>query len=370
MTSLGEKGALVSDQINYRRHGLVGASSVTIASADFGLLDEADTPWSAEADSEGNMPSLDGATAWLNSAPLRSDELRGNVVAVDFWTYTCINWLRTLPYVRAWAEKYREHGLLVLGAHTPEFPFEHDLDNVRRAVQAMRITYPIVVDNDYMIWEAFSNHYWPALYLVDAQGRIRHQQFGEGDYEEAEKVIQGLLREAGKGGFSTDLVTPAASGLEVAADWAHLGSGESYLGYERAESFASPGGALVGERHVYTAPAQLSRNAWALEGDWTVERGFAALNTATGRIAYRFHARDAHLVMGPATQGTAVRYRVMLDGQAAGAAQGSDVDAQGQGVVREQRLYQLIRQPGSIADRLLEIEFLDPGVEAYAFTFG
>jgi hypothetical protein len=206
--------------------------------------------------------------------------------------------------------------------------------------------------------------------LVDAQGRIRHQQFGEGDYEEAERVIQQLLREAGKGGFSDDLVTPAATGLEVAADWAHLGSGETYLGYERAESFASPGGAVVGERHNYTLPAQLGRNAWALEGDWTVERGFAALNTGTGRIAYRFHARDAHLVMGPATKGTAVRYRVALDGHAAGAAQGSDVDAQGQGVASEQRLYQLIRQPGAIADRLLEIEFLDPGVEAYAFTFG
>jgi thiol-disulfide isomerase/thioredoxin len=360
----------MSDQINYRRHGLVGSSSVTLVSTDFGLLDEADTPWSAEAESEGSMPSLDGATAWLNSPPLRSDELRGTVVLVDFWTYTCINWLRTLPYVRAWHEKYREHGLLVIGAHTPEFPFEHDLDNVRRAVQEMRVTYPVAVDNDYAVWSAFSNHYWPALYFIDAEGRIQRHQFGEGDYEEAERVIQGLLREAGKDGFSLDLVTPAASGLEVAADWEHLGSGESYLGYERADSFASPGGALVGERHGYAIPAHLGRNAWALSGEWTVEPGYTALNAANGRIAYRFHARDAHLVMGPAQQGTAVRFRVLLDGQVAEAAHGSDVDEQGQGVVREQRLYQLIRQPGTIADRLFEIEFLDPGVEAYAFTFG
>jgi thiol-disulfide isomerase/thioredoxin len=360
----------MSDQINYRRHGLVGSSSITLASADFGLLDEADTPWSVEAESEGSMPSLDGATAWLNSPPLRSDELRGTIVLVDFWTYTCINWLRTLPYVRAWAEKYRDHGLLVIGAHTPEFPFEHDLDNVRRAVQAMRVEYPVAVDNDYAVWSAFSNHYWPALYFIDAEGRIRRHQFGESDYEEAERVIQQLLTEAGKGGFSRDLVTPVATGLEVAADWEHLGSGESYLGYDRADRFASPGGAVVGERHDYAIPAQLGRNEWALAGDWTVERGFAALNSANGRIVYRFHARDAHLVMGPAAKGTSVRFRVLLDGQAAGAAHGSDVDEQGQGVVSEQRLYQLIRQPGAIADRTFEIEFLDPGVEAYAFTFG
>jgi thiol-disulfide isomerase/thioredoxin len=360
----------MSDQINYRRHGLVGASSVTLASADFGLLDEADTPWSAEAGSEGSMPSLDGATAWLNSPPLKSDELRGNVVLVDFWTYTCINWLRTLPYVRAWAQKYRDHGLVVIGAHTPEFPFEHDLDNVRRAVQEMRVDYPVAVDNDYAVWSAFSNHYWPALYFIDAEGRIRRHQFGEGDYEEAEQVIQQLLTEAGKGGFSRDLVAPEAMGLEVAADWAHLGTGESYLGYERADSFASPGGAVIGKRHSYAVPERLERNEWALAGEWTIDPGYVALNSANGQIAYRFHARDVHLVMGPAAKGTSVRFRVLLDGRAAGAAHGSDVDAQGQGVASEQRLYQLIRQPGAIADRTFEIEFLDPGVEAYAFTFG
>jgi thiol-disulfide isomerase/thioredoxin len=360
----------MSAQINYRRHGLVGSSSITLAATDFGLLDEADTPWNAEAESEGSMPSLDGATAWLNSPPLRSDELRGTVVLVDFWTYTCINWLRTLPYVRAWAEKYRDHGLLVIGAHTPEFPFEHDLDNVRRAVQEMRVTYPVVVDNDYQIWEAFSNHYWPALYFIDAAGRIRHQQFGEGDYAEAERVIQGLLREAGQDGVPDALVTPAATGLEVAADWEHLGSGESYLGADRAERFASPEGAVVGARHGYTLPGQWSRNAWALEGEWTIARGFAALVAAPGRIAYRFHARDVHLVMGPAAPGTTARFRVFLDGHPAGAAQGSDVDEQGTGVVRDPRVYQLLRQPGPITDRTFAIEFLDPGVAAYAFTFG
>jgi hypothetical protein len=259
---------------------------------------------------------------------------------------------------------------VVIGVHTPEFPFEHDLDNVRRAVQAMRVEYPVAVDNDYAVWSAFSNHYWPALYFIDAQGRIRHHQFGEGDYEEAERIIQRLLTEAGQGGFSDDLVAPDAAGLEVAADWAHLASGETYLGAERADSFASPGGTVVGKRQGYTIPAQLGRNEWALSGAWTIESGYAALNAANGRIAYRFHSRDAHLVMGPATKGTSVRFRVLLDGHPAGAAHGSDVDAQGNGVVREQRLYQLIRQPGAISDRLFEIEFLDAGVEVYAFTFG
>jgi thiol-disulfide isomerase/thioredoxin len=360
----------VSDQIDYRRHGLVGASPITLATADFGILDTADISAGVDATFEGRMPSLDGATTWLNSPPLTTEGLRGKVVAVDFWTYTCINWLRTLPYLREWNEKYRDHGLVVIGAHTPEFPFEHDLDNVRRAVQEMQVTYPVAVDNEYAVWDAFDNHYWPALYLVDAQGRIRHHQFGEGDYEEAEQAIQQLLAEAGSEDFDHDLVSVDARGAEVAADWGHLASGESYLGYDRADSFASPGGAVVGERHSYVVPERLERNEWALAGEWTVEPGYAALSAANGRIVYRFHARDAHAVMGPATKGTSVRFRVLLDGQAAEAAHGSDVDAQGQGVVREQRLYQLIRQPGTIADRLFEIEFLDAGVEAYAFTFG
>jgi thiol-disulfide isomerase/thioredoxin len=360
----------MSAQINYRRHGLVGAEDITLAAADVGMFDATDPFSHIKLDNEESMPALDGATTWLNSAPLTTEGLRGKVVAVDFWTYTCINWLRTLPYLRAWAETYRDHGLVVIGVHTPEFPFEHDLENVRRAVQEMRITYPIAIDNDYAIWEAFDNHYWPALYLIDAEGRVRHQQFGEGDYEEAEEVIQQLLIEAGVEAIDHDLVEVDAHGVEVAADWAHLASGETYLGHERAENFASPGGAAVGERHLYTAPEWLSRNEWALVGEWTVERGFATLNMANGRIAYRFHARDVHLVMGPATPRTSVRFRVYLDGHLAGAAHGTDVDAQGEGVAREQRLYQLIRQPARIVDHLFEIEFLDAGVETYAFTFG
>jgi thiol-disulfide isomerase/thioredoxin len=319
---------------------------------------------------EGELPSFSGATAWLNSPPLSAAGLRGKVVLVDFWTYTCINWLRTLPYLRAWAEKYREHGVVVIGVHTPEFSFEHDLENVRRAVKDMRVDYPVAIDNDYAIWDAFDNHYWPALYLVDVQGRIRAHHFGEGAYEQSEMMIQHLLVEAGIGGIAPELVSVDAQGPEVAADWADLRSPENYVGSERTENFASPGDAVLDQPRVYTAPARLSLNAWALAGEWTVKREATALNKANGRIAYRFHARDLNLVMGPAARGTSVRFRVFLDGQAPGAAHGSDVDEQGNGTVTEQRLYQLIRQPGHIADRLFEIAFLDAGVEAFAFTFG
>jgi thiol-disulfide isomerase/thioredoxin len=357
----------MSDQINYRRHGLVESSRLTLA-ADFDLLNALGA--AERTASEGRLPSLDGATTWLNSPPLTPDGLRGKVVAVDFWTYTCINWLRTLPYIRAWAERYRDHGLVVIGVHTPEFPFEHDIENVRRAAQEMRVEYPVAVDNEYAVWDAFNNHYWPALYLVDVQGRIRHHQFGEGDYEEAERNIQQLLAEAGNENVGHDLVTVDARGAEVGADWEDLGSGENYLGAARTDGFASPGGAVVGEQSAYTTPERLGRNQWALAGEWTVESGFVALNAANGRIVYRFHARDAHLVMGPATPGTTVRFRVFFDGQPVGEAHGSDVDEQGEGAVREQRLYQLIRQTGHIADRTFEIEFLDAGVQAYAFTFG
>ena len=365
----------MSGQIDYRRHGLVGAASLSLAAAGVGTFDASDPSSSIRLDNEETIPSLDGATAWLNSAPLTTDALHGKVVLVDFWTYTCINWLRTLPYIRAWHEAYQDHGLVVIGVHTPEFPFEHDLENVRRAVNEMQVTYPVAIDNDYAIWEAFDNHYWPALYLVDTEGRIRHQQFGEGDYDEAERIMQQLLAEAGddrvgEDRVGEDLVAVDAHGVELAADWEHLGSGETYVGHERAENFASPDGAVLNVPHLYTAPAQLRRNEWALSGDWTVERGFAALNSADGRIAYRFHARDLHLVLRPAEHWTTVRFRVFLDGQPAGAAHGSDVDEYGVGVVREPRLYQLIRQPAHIVDRLFEIEFLDAGVEAYAFTFG
>ncbi len=319
---------------------------------------------------EGELPSLSGATAWLNSSPLSAADLSGNVVLIDFWTYTCINWLRTLPYVRAWAEKYREHGVVVIGVHTPEFPFEHDLENVRRAAKDMRVEYPIAIDNDYAIWYAFDNHYWPALYLVDAQGHLRYHHFGEGQYEQSEMMIQQLLAEAGIGGIDDELVSVDAQGAEAAADWESLRSAENYVGYERTENFASPGNAVLDTPHVYAVPARFSLNEWALLGEWTIGRQAVALKQAHGRIAYRFHARDLHLVMGPAARGTSVRFRVFLDGQAPGTAHGSDVDEQGNGTATEQRLYQLIRQPKPIADRQFEIEFLDAGVEAFAFTFG
>jgi thiol-disulfide isomerase/thioredoxin len=319
---------------------------------------------------EGELPSFSGATAWLNSPPLSAVDLRGNVVLIDFWTYTCINWLRTLPYVRAWAEKYKDHGVVVIGVHTPEFPFEHDLENVRRAAKDMRVSYPIAIDNDYAIWDAFNNQYWPALYLVDAQGRIRSHQFGEGAYEQSEMIIQQLLAEAGIGGLAHDLVAVDAQGAEAAADWRDLRSPENYLGDARTENFASPGGAVVDRRHVYTAPERLRLNEWALSGEWTVGKQAIALNAANGRITYRFHARDLNLVMGPKARGMSVRFRVFLDGQAPGAAHGIDVDEQGNGTVTDQRLYQLIRQPKPIADRQFEIEFLNSGVEAFAFTFG
>ena len=319
---------------------------------------------------EGEFPSLSGATGWLNSPPLTTAGLRGKVVVVDFWTYTCINWQRTEPYVRAWAEKYKDQGLVMIGVHTPEFAFEHDVDNVRRAVKDMRVDYPVAIDSDYAVWNAFKNEYWPALYFVDAQGRIRHHQFGEGGYEQSERVIQQLLSEAGATGISRDLVTVAARGAEVAADWDNLKSSENYVGTERTEGFASPGGAVLGKSHVYTAPTRLQLNHWALAGDWTVEKPLIALNKPNGRIAYRFHARDLHLVMGPAARGTSVRFRVLIDGQPPGAAHGVDVDEQGNGTVTEQRMYQLIRQQQPIADRQFEIEFLDPGVQAFSFTFG
>src|SRR5262245_39526962 len=329
------------------------------------------SPLRAQPPKGGELPSLGSATAWLNTPPLAVADLNGKVVLIDFWTYTCINWLRTAPYVRAWAERYKDQGLVVIGVHTPEFGFEKNLDNVRRATQAMGLTFPIAVDNDYAIWRGFRNQYWPALYFVDAQGRTRHHHFGEGEYEESERFIQKLLKEAGASGFGPqDLVAVEGRGVEAAADWSNLKSPENYLGYERTERFASSTGAALGKGRVYTAPAQLRLNHWALAGDWTVEKPFSALNEANGRLVYRFHARDLSLVMGPAAPGHAVRFRVRIDGQPPGAAHGVDVDEQGNGTVGEQRLYQLIRQSKPIADRLFEIEFLDAGVEAYAFTFG
>jgi len=319
---------------------------------------------------QSELPSLQRATEWLNSPPLTAEALRGKVVLIDFWTYTCINWRRTLPYVRAWAEKYRDQGLVVIGVHAPEFAFEKNLDNVRWAVKDMAIGYPVAVDSDHMIWRAFGNHYWPALYFVDAQGRVRHHHFGEGGYEQSEMIIQELLREAGAGDVSRDPVSVDASGLDAAADWGSLRSAENYLAFGRTENFASPGGAASDKPRVYALPARLRLNEWALSGDWTVTNQAVVLNKPNGGITYRFHARDLHLVMGPATPGTSVRFRVRIDGQPPGAAHGVDVDERGEGAVTEQRLYQLIRQRKPVADRQFEIEFLGPGVEAFAFTFG
>ena len=344
--------------------------------APTGILTEAKSPVQQLAPAavrlpiEGDLPSLGGATEWINSPPLTPAGLRGKVVLVDFWTYTCINWLRTLPYVRAWAAKYRDQGLVVIGVHSPEFAFEKDIANVRRAAKEMRVDYPIAVDSNHAVWRAFKNEYWPALYFVDAQGRIRHHQFGEGDYERSEVIMQQLLTEAGVGGIGRELVSVDPHGLEAAADWGSLKSPENYVGYERTEHFASPGGAVLDKRRVYSVPARLKLNQWALSGDWTVAEQFTVLNKANGRIAYRFHARDLHLVMGPAARGTSVRFRALIDGHPPGAAHGIDVDEQGNGTATEQRLYQLIRQPTPIVDRQFEIEFLDSGVEAFAFTFG
>jgi hypothetical protein len=319
---------------------------------------------------EGELPSLGGAIEWLNSPPLTPDSLRGKVVLVEFCTYTCINWLRTLSYVRAWSEQYRDQGLVVIGVHTAEFGFEKDLDNVRRALRDLQVEYPIAVDSNYAVWRAFRNNYWPAIYLIDAAGRIRYHRFGEGEYERTEQVIQQLLAAAGHSGGDRDPVVVTPAGVEVAADWSSLRSPETYLGSQRAERFASPGGAALGRRRVYIAPSQLGLNQWALAGDWTVQGESAVLNEPNGRIAYRFHARDLHLVIGPARRGAPVRFRLLLDGQPPNAASGADVDDQGNGTIAEQRLYQLVRQSAPIGDRLFEIEFLDPGVEAFAFTFG
>jgi len=319
---------------------------------------------------EGELPSFEGATGWLNSPPLTPADLRGKIVLVNFWTYTCINWLRQLPYVRAWAEKYSSQGLVVIGVHTPEFPFEKDAENVRRAVQDMRVTYPVATDNNYAVWLDFDNHYWPALYFADAQGRLRHHYFGEGEYQQSEMAIQQLLAEAGASGISREPVSVDASGIEAAADWASLRSPENYTGYERTEGFASPGGAVPGKPHVYAAPAELRLNDWALSGDWTVGEQAITVNEANGQIVNRFHARDLHLVMGPAAPGTSIRFRVMIDGQPPGAAHGTDVDGDGNGTLTQQRLHQLIRQQGPITDRTFEITFLDPGAQAFSFTFG
>jgi thiol-disulfide isomerase/thioredoxin len=363
----------VSKKISPNRRSFLTTMLKTIAATQLGTLActaQHTTPATAELPIEGKLPSLVGAIAWLNSQPLTVDGLRGKVVLINFWTYTCINWLRQLPYVRAWAEKYKNQGLVVIGIHTPEFEFEKTIDNVRRASTEMKIDYPIALDNDYAVWRAFGNHYWPALYFIDTQGRIRHHQFGEGEYERSEWVIQQLLSESGSDRVGQEIVEVDAHGFEAAADWNSLKSPENYLDYQRTKNFASPG-AVSNKHRLYTAPAQLKLNQWALSGDWTIGRQAIVLNQSGGRIAYRFHARDLHLVMGPAEPGTSVRFRVLIDGQpVVAAARGLDIDFRGEGTTTEQRLYQLVRQPQPISDQQFEIEFLDTGVEAFAFTFG
>lgn len=318
----------------------------------------------------GQLPSLAGATEWLHSAPLSRAALRGKVVVVNFWTYSCINSLRQIPYVRAWAAKYRKDGLVVIGVHAPEFNFEHDVDNVRRASDELHADYPVAIDNDHRIWRAFDNQYWPALYFIDAQGRIRHVKSGEGDYAGSERVIQQLLDEAGAGNVATDLVAVDAYGAEAAADWSDLRSPENYVGYARTTGFASSAGIVTDRAHRYPAPPALQLNQWSLTGDWAMGRQAAVSQGAGGRIRYRFHARDLHLVMAPSANGQPVRFRVTIDGKPPGAAHGVDVDSGGHGVVDTARMYQLIRQPGQVVDRQFDIEFLDPGIEVFAFTFG
>ncbi len=318
---------------------------------------------------EGRMPPLTGAAAWLNSPPLTAENLKGKVVLVDFWTYSCINCLRTLPYVRAWAEKYKDQGLVVIGVHTPEFAFEKNIDNVKAAVADLKIGYPVAVDNDYAIWRAFQNKYWPAHYFIDAQGRVRHHHFGEGEYAESERVIQELLAEAGGKNPLPDLVKVSAAGAEAAPQLADVASHETYIGYARAENFISPGGLKQDVANAY-ATGKPKLNEWGLVGDWTVGPEHAQLDRKDGGIVYRFHARDLHLVLGPGADGKPVRFRVTIDGAAPGGSHGMDTDAQGAGVVSEQRLYQLVRQAGPVVDRTFEIEFLDPDVQAFAFTFG
>lgn len=318
---------------------------------------------------EGQMPPLDGAVQWLNSSPLTTEQLKGKVVLVDFWTYSCINCLRAIPYVKAWAEKYKDQGLVVIGVHSPEFAFEKNVDNVKKAISDLGITYPVAVDNDYAIWRAFDNEYWPAHYFIDAKGQVRHHHFGEGDYDQSERIIQQLLAEAGKTGVSSDIVNVKATGAEAASDAANVQSPETYVGYQRSENFVDDKGTVNDAAHDYVA-ATPKLNEWGLTGNWTVGSEQATLNAADGTIYYRFHARDLHLVLGPGADGKPVRFKVTVDGKAPDDGHGADTDADGNGTVTGQRLYQLVREAGPVGDHTFEIHFLDAGVQAFAFTFG
>ena len=319
---------------------------------------------------EGNLPPLDGAVQWLNSPPLTAQALKGKVVLVDFWTYSCINCLRSLPYVKAWAEKYRDQGLVVIGVHAPEFAFERDVGNVTKAMKDLGINYPVAIDNDFKVWRAFNNQYWPAHYFADAQGRIRYHHFGEGEYAESERVIQQLLREAGAAKVADGLINASAEGVQLAPDMNEVQSPETYVGYQRAEHFVPETSLVPDKVSAYSAPSQLALNDWSLDGQWNVGPERATSGAPASRIVYRFHARDLHLVLGPGADHKPVRFKVLVDGKAPGDAHGTDVAPDGSGSVTEQRLYQLVRQTGGVTDRTFSIEFLDPGVSAYAFTFG
>lgn len=355
----------MNEQINCSRRQFLGAAAMTVAAAPFGAFCAA----GAETADSRELAALGRAAEWLNSPRLAASQLAGKVVLVDFCTYSCINWLRTLPYRRAWAQKYSP-GLVLIGVHTPEFGFEKNIDNVRRALRQLRVEYPVVIDNDFAIWRAFDNNYWPALYFLDGRGRVRGRHFGEGEYESSERRIQRMLADAGAAGKDESLASVHGTGIELPADWISLKSPETYVGYARTENFASPGGTRRDRQHLYAAPGRLARNGWALSGEWTMGREASVLDRPGGRILCRFHARDLHLVLGPSPQGTPVRFRVSLDGQSPGAAHGGDVDEAGAGSVVEPRLYQMVRQTGPIVERQFEIEFLDARVEAFAFTFG
>jgi thiol-disulfide isomerase/thioredoxin len=316
------------------------------------------------------VPPFDGATGWLNAKPLVDADLRGKVIVVNFWTYSCINSLRQVPYVRAWAEKYKNEGLVVIGVHSPEFGFERDAGNIQRAVGEYGVTYPVAIDSDHRVWNTFHNEYWPALYFIDAKGMVRHAEFGEGNYDKSERLIRQLLAEAGHKPVEGPLVAPTGQGAEAPADTDDERSPETYTGYGRTERFASAGGVVQDQRHAYEAPRNLPLNHWGLAGDWTMGREFATSHGPGSRIVYRFHARDLHLVLGPAAKGASLRYRVTMDGKPPGEAHGVDTDANGNGTIDQPRMYQLIRQTPPITDHVFEIEFLDPGAQAYSFTFG
>ena len=350
------------------RRAFLRTAAMTLAAVELGGL----RPAAMASRGSRQITAIGGAQAWINSPPLPAASLIGKPVLVQFGTYTCINWLRTLPYTRAWHRQYAPR-LTVIGVHTPEFAFEKDLDNVRRAVPRLNVGFPLVLDNDYAIWRAFDNRYWPALYLLDASGRVRYHHFGEGAYERSEQAIQRWLADAGDAGTARHdrLLAPvAATGFDLPADWLNLRSSEIYLGHDRGEGPASPGRGPLAKRRAYKAPARLNLNRWALDGEWTIEPHSTVLDSVSGRMVCRFHARDVHLVMGPTRRGARVRFRVSIDGRPPGPASGMDVDEHGAGAVIEPRLYQLIRQPGTVVDRTFEIAWLDAGVAAFAFTFG